>query len=285
MLNSVLSAKGSISMETKTVLRGMQLRFCSGSSVSGSCNRACNSGQPFLGNGTCANSVNPDTVWPVVWQDIGGRIVCLFETLHNEHDNDLKRSSSRFKVPPCLKTCTKTNLPKKQPTIENWTENKTNSPLVKYNLDSLLSTQEGYIIKHDQEVLKNFDFKKNLSDYENGVWQNCSQKQIKKNLDYWKSIDASPYVLDIISSEHEIPFIEEPPCAKFENNKSAPDNSEFIKEALAGLVETGCVLEVPFSPKVINPLSVSTKNYMKRLILDLRYVNKFIWKEGIKFDD
>ena len=91
----------------------------------------------FLVMETCANSVSPDTVWPVVWEDIGERIVRLFGTLHNEHDNDLKRSSSRFKVPPCLKTCTKTNLPKKQPTIENWTENKTKSPLVKYNLDSL----------------------------------------------------------------------------------------------------------------------------------------------------
>ena len=93
----------------------------------------------------------------------------MFGTLHNEHNNDLKRSSSRFKVPPCLKTCTKANLPMKQPTIENWTENKTNSPLVKYNLDSLLSTQERYMFEHDQEVLKNFDFEKNLSDHENDV--------------------------------------------------------------------------------------------------------------------
>ena len=92
-------------------------------------------------------------------------------------------------------------------------------------------------------------------------------------------------MLDITSSGYKIPFIEEPPCAKFENNKSALDNSEFVNEALARLVETGCVLEVPFLPKVISPLSVSTKINNKRLILDLRYVNKFIWKEKIKFDD
>ena len=209
----------------------------------------------------------------------------MFGTLHNEHDNDLKRSSSRFKVPPCLKTCTKANLLKKQPTIENWTKNKTNSPLVKYNLDSLLSTQERYMFEHDQEVLKNFDFEKNLSDYENGVGKIAVKSRLRKKLDYRKSIDASPYVLDIISTGYKIPFIEKPSCAKFENNKSAQDNSEFVKEALAGLVETGCVLEVSFLPKVISPLSVSTKNNKKRLILDLRYVNKFIWKERIKFDD
>ena len=44
-------SKRKYSMETKTVSRGMQLGFSSGSSVSGSRNRACNSGQLFLGNG------------------------------------------------------------------------------------------------------------------------------------------------------------------------------------------------------------------------------------------
>ena len=141
------------------------------------------------------------------------------------------------------------------------------------------------MIKYDQEVLKNFDFGKNLSDYDNGVGKIVVKSRLRKSLDYWKSFDASPYVLDIISSGYKIPFIEKPPCAKFENNKSALDNFEFVNEALAGLVETGCVLEVPFLLKVISPLSVSTKNNKKRLILDLRCVNKFIWKERIKFDD
>ena len=59
---------------------------------------------------------------------------------------------------------------------------------------------------------------------------------MRKNLDYWKSIDASPFVLDIISSGYKIPFIEKPPCAKFENNKSAPDSSEFVNEALEGFI-------------------------------------------------
>ena len=114
----------------------------------------------FLAMETCANSVNPDIVSPVVWQDIGERIVRLTGNLHNEHSNDLQRSRGRFKVSSCLKTCTKTNLPKKQLTIENWTENKTNSPSVKYDPDSLLSTQECYVIKHDQEVLKILILKK-----------------------------------------------------------------------------------------------------------------------------
>ena len=105
----------------------------------------------------------------------------------------------------------KTNLPKKQPTIENWTENKTNSPLVKYNLGSLLSTQERYMIEHDQEVFKNFDLEKNLPDYENGV---VVKSRLRKNLDYWKKYRCQSLVLDITSSGYKIPFIEEPPCVK-----------------------------------------------------------------------
>ena len=83
---------------------------------------------------------------------------------------------------PCLKACTKTNLPKKQPTIENQTENKTDSLLVKYDPDSLFSTQERYMIKHDQEVFKNFDSEKNLSDYENGVGKLVVKSRLRKNL-------------------------------------------------------------------------------------------------------
>ena len=65
-----------------------------------------------------------DTASPVDWKDTGERIVRLFGTLHNEQDNDLERSNSRFNMSPCLKTSTKTNLPKKQSVIENWNENK-----------------------------------------------------------------------------------------------------------------------------------------------------------------
>ena len=37
-------------------------------------------------------------------------------------------------------------------------------------------------------------------------------------------------------------------------------------------------------PKVINPLSVSTKD-KKRLILDLRYINNYFFKDKTKFND
>ena len=51
------------------------------------------------------------------------------------------------------------------------------------------------------------------------------------------------------------------------------------------LVRTKRVVEVPFVPKVVNPLSVSTNKGNKRLILNLSYVNNHLWKEKVKFED
>ena len=46
------------------------------------------------------------------------------------------------------------------------------------------------------------------------------------------------------------------------------------------------MIEVQNKPHVINPLSVSTNSSgKKRLILDLRYVNKNLWKQSVKFED
>ena len=67
---------------------------------------------------------------------------------------------------------------------------------------------------------------------------------------------------------------------------SAIQNSDFVNEALKELIESNCVIEVQNKPHVINPLSVSTNSGgKKRLILDLRYVNKHLWKQSVKLED
>ena len=46
------------------------------------------------------------------------------------------------------------------------------------------------------------------------------------------------------------------------------------------------VVEVQAPPYVVNPLSVSVQpNGKKRLILDLRYVNKHLIKQRVKYED
>ena len=45
-------------------------------------------------------------------------------------------------------------------------------------------------------------------------------------------------------------------------------------------------METNVPPRVVNPLSVSVQaNGKKRLILDLRYVNKFLRKRHVKYED
>ena len=69
------------------------------------------------------------------------------------------------------------------------------------------------------------------------------------------------------------------------NNKSALNNSDFVQQAINDLLVRGLLIECDRAPIVINPLSVSTNNNKKRLILDLRKVNLHMRKQSIKYED
>ena len=60
----------------------------------------------------------------------------------------------------------------------------------------------------------------------------------------------------------------------------------FVTEAIQNLLFRDLIEKCDHCPYVINPLSVSVRdNGKKRLILDLRIVNKHIWKQSFKYDD
>ena len=70
------------------------------------------------------------------------------------------------------------------------------------------------------------------------------------------------------------------------NNASALKNIEFVESSITELLESERIKQLPYKPVVVNPLSVSVQpNGKKRLILDLRYINHFIEKLRIKYDD
>ena len=74
-----------------------------------------------------------------------------------------------------------------------------------------------------------------------------------------------------------------PKSAHFNNNKSAITHSDFVSETIQDLLKTNRITEVNELPHVVNPLSVTVQNSgKKRLILNLHYVNKYIYKERIK---
>ena len=83
-----------------------------------------------------------------------------------------------------------------------------------------------------------------------------------------------------------MPFIESLPSPFSKNNKSALLHSDFVSKAISDLITKNLVIENHEPPFVVNPLSVSIQSSgKKRLILDLRLDDTFLWKDKIKFED
>ena len=98
---------------------------------------------------------------------------------------------------------------------------------------------------------------------------------------------APPSLFSVLFREgYKIPFYYTPTSVHLQNNNSALSYSDFVISAITELLKVGLVVECPFSPVVVNPLSVSVQSDgKKRLILDLRHVNFFVKKCKIKFED
>ena len=64
------------------------------------------------------------------------------------------------------------------------------------------------------------------------------------------------------------------------NNRSALLEPEFVSEAIKDLLDRGLIRKCDYPPYMVNPLTISVPaSGKKRLILDLREVNKHVWKE------
>ena len=92
--------------------------------------------------------------------------------------------------------------------------------------------------------------------------------------------------MSIIENGYSLPLISFPLAVKLRNNKSARLHVDFVDQAVLELVNYGRVRMVNEQPFVVNPLSVSIQPCgKKRLILDLRHVNKSLIKQSVKYED
>ena len=97
---------------------------------------------------------------------------------------------------------------------------------------------------------------------------------------FWRSIGDSQFILDVIEHGHRIPFHSTPPV-----NKSALAHSHFVYKAISKLLVSNRIFGSKVLPHYVNPLSVSVQSPgKKRLILDLSFVNKHVWKPKVKFE-
>lgn len=129
-------------------------------------------------------------------------------------------------------------------------------------------------------------FTDNFFIYEEGLKEIIVKDRLNRHIDFWEKIGASEFILDTIRHGYKIPFYSVPQRNMLPNNQSALKESEFVKSAISDLLDRGLVEKCTHMPTVVNPLSVSIQNSgKKRLILDLRTVNRHVWKQSVKYED
>ena len=119
---------------------------------------------------------------------------------------------------------------------------------------------------------------------------NCSPVNVKGNLRrnkiFWQIIGTTQFILNVIYRGYMLPFESLPDPAMLKNNSSSISHAQFVEEAISKLCESGRVIETSEPPLVVNPLYVSVQaNGKKKLILDLRHVNKYLTKKSVKYED
>lgn len=68
------------------------------------------------------------------------------------------------------------------------------------------------------------------------------------------------------------------------NAESAIDNSKFVTKSVVELEQNRCIKMVVERPQVCSPLLIVTNSKCKkRLVLNLHYLNQFLFKESFKY--
>ena len=92
--------------------------------------------------------------------------------------------------------------------------------------------------------------------------------------------------MEVIRKGYKIPFVSLPPPKHSDNNFSTIKEKDFASEEILDLLKMNCIEELDEAPDIMNPLSVSTHSSgKKRLILDLRHVNLYVYKQEFKYED
>ena len=59
-----------------------------------------------------------------------------------------------------------------------------------------------------------------------------------------------------------------------------------MTEGSSDLLTTGCVVDVQEAPHICSPLSVvENSSGKRRLVVNLRHLNRFLWKQKFKYED
>ena len=96
-------------------------------------------------------------------------------------------------------------------------------------------------------------------------------------IEAWKQIGTPQHILKWIECGAPVPFAEEPPEILMKNNVHGAREFNFVDFELKRLLESGAIIKSQFKPKCVLPIQcVPKKNDKLRLVLDCRYVNRYI---------
>ena len=111
--------------------------------------------------------------------------------------------------------------------------------------------------------------------------------RLKECLPFWREeIKAPASILRIIECGYVLPLMQEPPTFQGNNRPFAYKHAAFVEESLGELLSSECVVPVAKVPHVCSPLSVVVnRTGKKRLVVNLRYLNRFLWKQKFKYED
>ena len=113
------------------------------------------------------------------------------------------------------------------------------------------------------------------------------QGRLGQSLSFWEdTLDPAPWIISCIREGYKFPLRSIPDRYRKPNQQSALSHQQFVEQAIQELDENRCVVKVQEIPHICSPLSVVANAQGKlRLVLNLRYLNQFLWTDRFKYED
>ena len=107
------------------------------------------------------------------------------------------------------------------------------------------------------------------------------QGRLKSCVDFWEQeLNPAPWIIDYIKTGYKLPLKTIPDSYCSANQRSALENKKFVSLALVELESNRCIERIPQKPYICSPLSVvSNSSGRQRLVINLQYLNQFLWKD------
>ncbi len=78
--------------------------------------------------------------------------------------------------------------------------------------------------------------------------------------EFWeKVLESPPWILDVLKNGYKLPLKEEPPRYQEQNNKTARENMQIVRQLMADMIAKGVVKIAKEPPHIVSPLGLVTK--------------------------